>query len=248
MVAATRPINKIIAYYRLSKPKRGKSKYQTMQDAYGIKDQKEEIKLLSERFNAPIIAEFTEIESGTPGRREKRIELAKAIKETRLRKATLVIGKQDRLGRDAELIFHLMNKKIHFISADRPNTSDLETAFRSVMDQQEAQTISDRVRAGMRQAKLVGRKFGYARPEVEKKAGHLRGFLKATKAAAIARRERAEEAYGLLMDIVHENRQNGKSLSEIAQILNDFGQTTLAGMPFTPMAVHRILKMFPKPQ
>ncbi len=243
MITEPRKINSIIAYYRLSKPKRGKSKYQTMQDAYGIKDQKREIQLLSERYNAPIVGEFIEIESATRGKRQRRVELAKAIRQTRVRKATLVIGKQDRLGRDAGFVITLANSGVHFVSADRPDQSEFEMGIRAVVDQEEAKRISERVKAGMAVAASQGVKFGFARADVEEKAGHRRGYLQASKAAAEARRDRFLKNYEGVIDVVLEQRDAGKTLGQIAALLNEMGQTTSTGMPVSAMAVHRLIKI-----
>jgi DNA invertase Pin-like site-specific DNA recombinase len=83
-------ITKIVAYYRLSKPKKGKNKQETIRDAYGLEAQRQAVHRLAEEHGAKIIGEFREIETG---RRADRPELRKAVLMAQMHKATLVIGK-----------------------------------------------------------------------------------------------------------------------------------------------------------
>ena len=54
-------------------------------------------------------------------------QLNKAISMARLHKATIVIGKQDRLARNAAFILNLMESGVEFVCADRPHQSRFET-------------------------------------------------------------------------------------------------------------------------
>ncbi len=237
-------IKKIVAYYRLSKPKRGKTKKETIRDAYGIEDQRREIARIAAQCNAPIVAEFVEIETGTR-KKARRPEMEKAIQKARMHKATIVIGKQDRLARNLNFISNLMESDVPFVPADRPNQSRFEAHIRAAVDEEEAVRISERVKRSMAVARRKGIKFGFARADVEEKAGHKRGFLVASKAAGVARHERALKTYRFMMPFVYEQREAGKSYEVIAQKLNaDFGHTTSAGKPFTAMAVYRLIRMF----
>ena len=53
-------ITKIVAYYRLSKPKKGKTKNETIRDAYGLEDQRREVARIAAEYDAQIIGEFVE--------------------------------------------------------------------------------------------------------------------------------------------------------------------------------------------
>ena len=142
----TKIITKIVAYYRLSKPKKGKNKTETIRDAYGLEDQRREVARLAEQYGAKIIAEFTEIVTGTKrkGKKPHREELDKAIATCRMHRAVLVIGKQDRLARNVAFIANLMEAGVEFICADRPHQSKVETHFRALIDEEEADRISER--------------------------------------------------------------------------------------------------------
>ncbi len=238
-----REINRIVAYYRLSKPKKGKTKSETIRDAYGIEDQKREVARLSKQYNAPIVGEFVEIETGTRYKNH-RPELAKAIQTARMHRATLVIGKQDRLARNLNFISNLMESGVHFVPADRPGQNRLETHFRAMIDEDEAERIADRVRRGMAIARERGAKFGFQNQVTEEKAGHKRGFLAASRAAAAARHDRILETYGFMMPFVFQLREDGQTYEVIANSLNALGHTTSAMKPFSAMAVYRLIKLF----
>jgi len=238
-------ITKIVAYYRLSKPKKGKSKGETIRDAYGLEDQRREVAKFAAEHNAKIIAEFTEIESGTR-KNVHREELEKAINMAKMHNATLVIGKQDRLARNVFLISGLMESGVHFVPVDRPDQSRLETHLRAVIDEEEAARISERTKRGLQIAREKGKLFGSARPNQWKGIEHLRGFKQATAASAKARHERCNQAYGFLIPIIRQLLDEGKKCGQIADELNKMGHVTTWGKPFHVMAVRRIIKRFEK--
>jgi len=68
------------------------------------------------------VAEFVEVESG---KHAERPQLQKALAECRVRKATLVIAKLDRLARDAHFLLGLERSSIAFTAADMPNANRL---------------------------------------------------------------------------------------------------------------------------
>ena len=244
-MSAPKNITKIVAYYRLSKPKKGKNKEETIRDAYGLEDQRQEVARIAAEFNAPIIGEFTEIVTGT-NKKVRRVELDKAISMAQTRKATLVIGKQDRLARNARFILDLLDDGVDFMCADRPQQSKLEVQFRAIIDEEEADRISERTKRSHAIAKAKGVKLGSARPEHWKGREHLRGFKQATKASAIARTERVKKAYRYVIDKICELQAEGASLWTIADKLNELGYTTISGKPFHDVAVRRVLTYFDK--
>jgi DNA invertase Pin-like site-specific DNA recombinase len=240
----TRPITKIIAYYRLSKPKKGKNKNETIRDAYGLEDQRREVARLAAEHGAKIIAEFTEIVTGTK-KQPRREELEKAISMARLHNATIVIGKQDRLARNLHFITGLMESNVHFICADRPQQCKIETQFRAMIDEEEADRISERTKRAMQVAKSKGTKFGSARPGHWEGREHLRGYKQATKASSLARTQRAKESYRFLLGHIRKLLKERKSFSQIADELNNLGHVTTAGKPFHKVAVYRVINLFP---
>ncbi len=242
----SRTITRIVAYYRLSKPKKGKNKEETIRDAYGLEDQRREVARISAEYNAPIIGEFTEIVTGT-NKKVRRVELDKAISMAQTRKATLVIGKQDRLARNARFILDLLDDGVDFMCADRPQQSKLEVQFRAIIDEEEADRISERTKRSHAIAKAKGVKLGSARPDHWKGREHLRGFRQATAASVAVRAERLKRAYRYVIDLICEWQRQGDSLWTIADKLNELGYTTISGKPFHDVAVRRVLGYFDKP-
>lgn len=238
-------ISKIVAYYRLSKTKKGKNKKETIRDAYGLEDQRREVARLAEQHGAKIIGEFTEIVTGTK-KKPHREELEKAIWMCRMHKAVLVIGKQDRLARNVAFVSNLMEAGIEFMCADRPQQSKLETHFRAIIDEEEADRISERTKRAMAVAKEKGVKLGSARPGHWKGREHRRGYKQATAASSLARTERAKEQYRYLFPLICELNEAGMPLTLIAEELNKRGHVTTARKPFHRIIVARIFKLFGK--
>jgi len=110
-----------------------------------------------------------------------------------MHKAVLVIGKQDRLARNVAFVSNLMEAGIEFMCADRPQQRKLETHFRAIIDEEEADRISERTKRAMAVAKEKGVKLGSARPGHWKGREHRRGYKQANAASSLARTERAKE-------------------------------------------------------
>ena len=69
-----------------------------------------------------LVGEFTEVESG---RKNNRPELVAAFDLCRKHKATLLIAKLDRLGRNVAFISRLMESNVDFICCDNPHANRL---------------------------------------------------------------------------------------------------------------------------
>jgi DNA invertase Pin-like site-specific DNA recombinase len=237
-------LDEIVVYRRLSKAKKGKSKAETKTDAYGIKAQDTDVERLREHLGpGKVIATFTEIETGKSTDRD---ELKKAIALTRSRpKATLVIAKLDRLARNVHFTTGLMESRVRFICADDPTANTLTIQMKAVMAEDEARRISRRTKDALAEAREEGVKLGSARPghwkgrEGRRKAGAKLG----NKNSAVARANKARDAYAFIIDKMQAMRVNN-SLEQIAQELNGEGHTTTRQKPFTATAVFRIFELF----
>lgn len=238
-------LTKVIAYIRLSKPKKGKTKEETIQDAFGMQSQMEMVEGLVKQYGGKIIATYKEVENSTG--KKHRPELAKAISQAKLTKATLVIAKVDRLARNLHFVTTLQQSQVEFVCCDMPDANTLTIQIMAAMAEQEARAISDRTKKALGVAKKRGVKLGSARPGHWEGREDKRGFKAATQASIVARQQKAKDAYEFLIPTIHQLSVDGKSLVEIAEHLNELGHRTTRDMPFTNVAVFRILKNNPAP-
>jgi DNA invertase Pin-like site-specific DNA recombinase len=135
-----------IAYYRVSTQKQGRS-------GLGLDAQKADV----ERYIAAtlsgkgeLVAEFTEIESG---RKNNRVQLHQAIERARQTGSTLIVAKLDRLSRDAAFTIQLSNSSVNFVCVDNPHINKMTIGILALVNQDEAERISTRTRAALREKK-----------------------------------------------------------------------------------------------
>lgn len=226
---------KLIAYYRVSTQKQGKS-------GLGLEGQQAAFAEYVRQAGGIQIGEYIEVETGT--RKRHRPQLQKAISHAKCCGATLVIAKLDRLARNVHFVSGIMESGIEFVACDNPHANRLTIHILAAVAEDEAVRISERTKAALAAAKRRGQKLGSARPghwdgnEDRRKAGAHKGG----KAAAIAHKQAADAVYEYLMPLVTEMQGGGKSLQAIADELNQQGHTTRTGKPWNRMQVSRVLK------
>ena len=101
-------------------------------------------------FGALLTAEFVGSESG---KRDDRPQLAWALAECRMRNATLVIAKLDRLARDAHFLLGLQRSGIALTAADMPNANRLTVGIMAMVAEEERRAISERTKAALAAAR-----------------------------------------------------------------------------------------------
>ena len=163
---------KIIAYYRVSTQKQGKS-------GLGLEAQRHAITRFAQAEGLQIIGEYAEIETGKGADAlNRRPQLAGALQAARKAKASICVAKLDRLSRDVCFISTLMSKKVPFITCELGLDCDpfLMHLYASLAEK-ERRLISERTRNALKAAKERGVQLGN------------RNFGNANKRAAAVRAE-----------------------------------------------------------
>jgi DNA invertase Pin-like site-specific DNA recombinase len=218
-------MTRYVAYFRCSTRKQGQS-------GLGLDAQREAVK----RFigeNKPI-AEFEEVESGT---RADRPALDAALRECRLRGATLVIAKLDRLSRSVSFISRLMEEGADFVAVDMPSANRFTLHIMAAMAEQEREMISHRTKVALAAARergvvLGGRRVG-CRIEDHSEAGRVRS-LEVRRTSA---RQRAIECLSIVEDI---RRAGVTSLRGISQEMNARSIAAPRGGQWSPAQIARL--------
>lgn len=232
---------KYVAYYRVSTKRQGES-------GLGLDAQQRDVNALAGRNNGPLLAEYTEVETGKKADRPKLLE---AIQHARLSNATLVVAKLDRLARNAAFTTALQESGLDFVCCDNEHATKLTIGFLALMAQHEAEQIAARTKAGLESAKLRGRLLGSNRPgfwdSPERQEARQRGSEKGLPAARAARDEANRKHYcAYLMPEIKRRREAGETLQQIVDWLNGCGFTTRktekrGGRPFTVDSVRRLI-------
>lgn len=205
-----------VVYRRVSTQRQGES-------GLGMEAQQSAIdRFFFSNPNANIVASFDEVETGTNKR--KRPKLQEALEVCKSSKATLVVSKLDRLGRNVHFLSGLIESKVDFICLDNPHMSKTMIQLLAVFAEHEADMISKRTKEALAAAKARGVKLGSPQnltPEVKMKA--LIAINTKKKANAI------EKATKLAPTIL-KMKLEGKSLNKIAEELNSTGVPTVSGI------------------
>ena len=224
---------KIVTYYRVSTKKQGRS-------GLGLEGQQQCVSEFAVSQGATIIGEYSEIESG---KRSDRPELLKALAHAKRAKATLVVAKLDRLSRNAAFLNTLKDSGVEITCCDMPNANKFMIGVMAQVAEYERDAISERTKSALAAVKRRGTKLGSAQPKRwEGRKDELESILAmGRKAAAQSNRESADIAYVDLYDDVMQWRGEGLTLQQIADRLNEQGQTTRTGKAWSHVQVMRLL-------
>jgi DNA invertase Pin-like site-specific DNA recombinase len=210
-----------VAYYRVSTQAQGQS-------GLGLDAQRASVERYAAQNCLAIVAEYTEIETGTAKR--ERPQIQRAIEAAKQNSAMLLIAKLDRLARNVAFISRLMDSGAKFTAVDMPQANELTIHIMAAMAQHEAKMISDRTRAAL-EAKR--RRDGEWRQSQLDDDARQRG--------AETMRQRAIEAQRGATLTARLLRESGESLRAIARRLNGNGQRTRQGKLYTAATVKRML-------
>ena len=147
----------IVAYYRVSTQKQGRS-------GLGLEAQRKAVEAFAKAEGFEIIAEYTEIETGKGADAlTKRPQLKAALKAAKAQKASVAVAKLDRLSRDVAFIAGLMAQRVPFIVTALGRDVDPFTLhIYAALAEQERRMISQRTIAGLAAAKERGVVLGDA--------------------------------------------------------------------------------------
>jgi DNA invertase Pin-like site-specific DNA recombinase len=233
-------MRKYVAYYRVSTQKQGNS-------GLGLQAQKNAV-ANQIKSNDKLIAEFTEVETGT--RKKKRVEIYKAIELARANKAVLIVAKLDRLARDVEFTSALYNSGVEFLCCDNPTANKLTIQLLSVIAEHEAEVISKRIKEALKVKKEKINKGIYINKDGstmtpidgEVRLGNPNGFGEYQKLGVKKIKENARKNKNNIqaMDIICSARKEGMTFQKIADKLNKLQYTTRRGKKFNPIQVQRL--------
>jgi DNA invertase Pin-like site-specific DNA recombinase len=145
-------VKSFVAYYRVSTDRQGAT-------GYGLDAQRADA--LRYIGTGHLAAEYTEVESGKS--HTNRPQLLAALAECRKKKATLVIAKLDRLGRNVAFISALMESGAEVVCCDNPNANRLMLHMLAAFAEWEREQISKRTKAALTAAKARGVMLGNPR-------------------------------------------------------------------------------------
>ncbi len=229
-------MKKLVAYYRVSTTRQGES-------GLGLQAQKNAVNAYCKN-DGKLIAEFTEIETGT--RKKKRIEIYKAIELAKKEKAILVVAKLDRLARDVEFTSALYNGSVEFICCDNPNANKLTIQLLSVIAEHEAEVISRRIKDALKvkKEKIKNGNLTNKDGSIMKmnRLGNPNGFGEYQRLGIEKIKYNASnnKANVQAMDIICTSRSRGMTYHQIADKLNQLQYTTRNGKLFNPIQIKRL--------
>jgi DNA invertase Pin-like site-specific DNA recombinase len=145
----------IVAYYRVSSQKQGRS-------GLGLEAQRKAVQAFAEAEGLTIIAEFTEVETGKGSDAlDRRPQLKAALKAAKRAKCEVAFAKLDRLSRDVAFIAGLMAQRVPFIVTSLGKDVDpFMLHIYAAMAEKERRLISQRTKEALAAAKARGKQLG----------------------------------------------------------------------------------------
>ena len=191
-----------IAYYRVSTTKQGRS-------GLGLEAQQSTVNSYCKLNNFALLKEVMEVKST----RKHRTGLFQALELCRQRKATLIVARLDRLGRDVEQIAGIVKSNVDIIVADNPHANRFTIHILAAVAEDQRQRISEATKGALAAAKKRGVVLG-----------------KNGKVLSAANRKAAEDFAHQLSPVLRRLRNRGiTSVRAISAALNKRGVPTFRG-------------------
>lgn len=220
---------RFVAYLRVSTQKQGYS-------GLGLEAQRDIIQnYLGERKP---IAEFIEVESGRKTDKG-RPKLKEALIQCRTYGAKLIVAKLDRLARNVSFLSALLDSDVEIVFCDFPQANKMVLHILASISQYEAELISTRTKQALAAKKSRGHKLGNPEHLLDK---HVQAIAKSneTNRKKAADNPNNKRAVAMLRVLAAQ----GKTLSEMADTLNNEGFVTSQGFEFRPSQVYVLLKRY----
>jgi DNA invertase Pin-like site-specific DNA recombinase len=205
---------RFLSYLRVSTAKQGVS-------GLGIEAQRAAVDAYLNGGKWKLISEVIEVESG---KRNDRPALKDALALCRLHNAVLIVAKLDRLSRNVAFLAALMESGVEFVACDFPTANKLTLHIMAAVAENEASMISKRTIDALTAAKARGVRLGGDRAGVIASQAS-----KGAMASAQARRAIAQKRSADVLPVITAIRAEGKSLRQIASVLNERGIRTARG-------------------
>ena len=214
-----------VSYLRVSTQKQGYS-------GLGLEAQKEIIKKYLHEKNP--ISEFVEVESG---RKTNRPKLKDALALCRKTGATLIVAKLDRLARNVSFLSNLLESDVEIVFCDFPQANKMVLHILAAISQYEAELTASRTKAALQAKKARGAKLGNPEHLLDKHEQAIANSNK-TNSEKAKKNPNNKRAIAFLKVMISQ----GKSLTEMTDILNSEGFVTAQGCKFVPATVRRLIK------
>jgi DNA invertase Pin-like site-specific DNA recombinase len=170
LAKADRPAKPVIAYVRVSSKAQGRS-------GLGLDAQRTALDDFARREKFDIVESFTEVETAKGDTLARRPQLAAALKAAKRIKdddygrAPIIVAKLDRLSRDVHFISGLMAERVPFLVADLGTDTDpFMLHIYAAFAEKERRLISERTKAGLREARKRGKVIGGANAQSARNA------------------------------------------------------------------------------
>ena len=180
-----------------------------------------------------LIAEFVETESG---KKSNRPQLLAALALCRKTNSVLIVAKLDRLSRNVAFTSKLLESDVEIVFCDFPQANKLILHIISSIAEYEANLISQRTIQSLQAKKARGVKLGKSDNLMNKFEQAICNSSKTNKAKAESNPNNMR-AIALLRSL----SMQGKSLSEMTNLLNEQGFVTSKGCKFQIVQVKRLL-------
>lgn len=221
-------MKKYCEYIRVSTKRQGYS-------GLGLAAQQEINRDYIKSVNGEIVETYQDIESGT---HRDRPGLWKAIEYCKANGTTLLVAKLDRLARDVEFTFKIINTGIEIHFVDMPSVNTIILGVFASVAQYERELISKRTTDALRQRKKQIAEDGYFISKAGNKCtslgGTTTGQTKGGKANGEKRRKEAmnDEKNNMIAAML-EGCNTPQDIDKVVERLNARGILTKTGLPFT---------------